>query len=804
MAYITIDNFSYGLDRRRSRFAGTPGSLWLLENAHITRGGEIERCKRFVSKYALPNNTFGMLAVGTTLYVFGSVSTPVGIPAGVTYQRLQHPDGSTVMSSILDAKPFDGKAYVVAKFADSRIFHYYDGVRVTDWDGGAVLSYMASTTGIATYLKNLINADTGGSWTATSSSNVVTVTGADYESWTYTASAKNGGSVGDEALTANKTQSAVAGTAETLASFTTAVSSGAAATPATGTVTLTGGAAGSVNSITVNGVDILGSAVNFNASLNQTASDVANRINSYTSSPDYAASAVGAVITISAATSAGAGPNGFVVAANTTTIIATTADMSGGADSGVSSIKIDGVEILGSTINMDGSYSSFASAVAAAITAYTSSPDYSAVSSVQNLTIRAPTGSGSGANGRAVAITTVGTVTMLPASGPLAGGVTATTGQAQIVTFTVGGTFDPGDKFTIKLTKGLRTKVFGYNGSPEPVGTILLPFKTKMHAASGSLVNFSAAQNATVWNRDNIETALAGQGFINAASQDEGSQDITALQLYHGELAIYTRFSIQLWAIAADPAANTFLQTLPNTGTRAPKSALAYGNNDSFYLDDTGIRSLRARDSSNAAYVNDVGTAIDTLVQEHLRSLTDAQIAASSGAIDPLDARYWLAVNDKIYVFSYFPGSKINAWSTYSPGMVISDFARIGNKLYARSGNVIYLYGGDTGTTYPNDNEQNVTVETPFMSAAKIATFKKFNGFDIGCTNEWDCRLMYNMNDPTLMHKIGVFNRSTFNRPSNGVHVDTTHVALKMTCARGGYASIANAALHFDDLHGAG
>ena len=52
---------------------------------------------------------------------------------------------------------------------------------------------------------------------------------------------------------------------------------------ATGSVTLTGGASGSVSSITVEGNEILGATVNFNSSLNQTATDCATQINTYAS-----------------------------------------------------------------------------------------------------------------------------------------------------------------------------------------------------------------------------------------------------------------------------------------------------------------------------------------------------------------------------------------------------------------------------------------------------------------------------------------------------------------------------------------
>jgi hypothetical protein len=100
---------------------------------------------------------------------------------------------------------------------------------------------------------------------------------------------------------------------------------------ATGTVTLTGGAGGSINTVTVDGVNIIpGGAVAFNTSLNQTATDLATAINQGLSSPEYRAEASGSVVTISALRGSGAAPNTFVVTATLTTITATYADMSGG------------------------------------------------------------------------------------------------------------------------------------------------------------------------------------------------------------------------------------------------------------------------------------------------------------------------------------------------------------------------------------------------------------------------------------------------------------------------------------------
>lgn len=100
---------------------------------------------------------------------------------------------------------------------------------------------------------------------------------------------------------------------------------------ATGTVTLTGGASGSVDTVTVNSVNIIPQgAVAFNTSLTQTAADLATAINLGLSTPEYRATSSGAVVTISALPGTGTGPNTFVVTATLTTITALYANMSGG------------------------------------------------------------------------------------------------------------------------------------------------------------------------------------------------------------------------------------------------------------------------------------------------------------------------------------------------------------------------------------------------------------------------------------------------------------------------------------------
>src|SRR3546814_16654715 len=110
--YLLIEDFKLGLDRRRSRETGVPGSLWTLVNAHITRGGEIERMKKPVPAYTLPSGTFGMAP--DRLTVFGS-ATSRAVPEGGTYPLLPTPDDVPI-TEVLAVHAFHSKPYVTTKF----------------------------------------------------------------------------------------------------------------------------------------------------------------------------------------------------------------------------------------------------------------------------------------------------------------------------------------------------------------------------------------------------------------------------------------------------------------------------------------------------------------------------------------------------------------------------------------------------------------------------------------------------------------------------------------------------------------
>lgn len=131
----------------------------------------------------------------------------------------------------------------------------------------------------------------------------------------------------------------VAATGTLLVTLTQSSGAYTAETRAQGTWTLSG-ASGSINTATVDGFDILGGAVPFTTSLNNTALLMAAQINRSALNPGYVASATGssAVVTITAPPGWGASANGHVLNYTATTMTSAQVNI-GTATAGVTPVN---------------------------------------------------------------------------------------------------------------------------------------------------------------------------------------------------------------------------------------------------------------------------------------------------------------------------------------------------------------------------------------------------------------------------------------------------------------------------------
>ena len=533
MPYIQMQDIRLGMDRKRkTRVVGELGSAWTIKDGHLTRGGDIDRRKKFVKQAgSFPDTTGGLYAINETLYTVGYDASEAGnVPSGVNHILTQHATIPTQpIAKVLDASAFDGVLYSIVRFTDGNIYHYYNNSRVTDWD--TLSSDVGSNNAIASALSSAL--DNSAAINTSVSTNVITITAATAgTAFTIAQSTVNNGSNPDQSITLVETQANSPATDEVLATV---------------DIEITGGTQNFginfIDNVTIDGVSIMTTNVDWDTSNTQTASDLASEINSTTSSPNYTATASGPIVTVSAIAGTGATPNTF------------------------------------------------------------------------NLVV-----------------TNAGNVTT-SAGSTLSGGVTAITGVAQIYTATIGGTFEVSDQFQITINS---TEVYTVTGGAAGTGTSILTFKQKLYSTAASNLYFSALNAPTQW--------ISGidYGFINMASQTAGQETLTVAEEYQGLMAIFSQNNIRIWSISESSDANVFLQTLQNTGTTAAGSVVPYGNNDVFYLDTSGIRSIKARDSSNAAYVSDVGTTIDTHIRDYMDTLTEEEIADAVGIVEPIDGRFWV------------------------------------------------------------------------------------------------------------------------------------------------------------------
>lgn len=474
MAFLIAQDFRLGVDRRRRRVAGAPGSLWECINAHITRGGDIEKRKKFVKKWSLPSNCYGLKVVNGTAHVFGSDAAP-SVPTGVTYHQLTK--DTEDMTGVEDVALYDGKLYVVAAFGASTYYHFYDGTRVTAWDGGT--------------------------------------------------------------------------------------------------------------------------------------------------------------------------------------------------------------------------------------------------------------------------------------------------------------------------------------SQPAHVATRLITFDSKLYAyGNSSFIYFCDIGDPTTW----ISTSTSGAGFINMATKESGSLEVIGAARYQTGLAFFSTDNIQTWTLDPDPAKNAVDRTLLASGAIAGRSCVTYGNNDTFYLSRSGIRSIQARMVGTVApFVSDAGNAIDTLIQTAMQAAGTTKTSKAVGTIELVDGRYMLALDDKIYVLSYFPGSKITGWSWYEPTEITdfsADWVSVDEgKLYIRSGDDVYIYGGDTGTEYDSTaaDMYPVTVGLPFLSGKRPSNKKTVNAYDVSAVNEWLVEALVDPRNEARKVVVGTLSEDTYPDQIHPASFDGNGFAMQFTCRKPGAATLTNFALDFDE-----
>jgi hypothetical protein len=328
-------------------------------------------------------------------------------------------------------------------------------------------------------------------------------------------------------------------------------------------------------------------------------------------------------------------------------------------------------------------------------------------------------------------------------------------------------------------------------GGGQARGTYSRTYKTKMYRVDNTYLRFSGVNNPAV--SDPASVTNPGAGFINIALNDPDGEPLQGMEIYYDKMAVFARLLTQMWALDPDPTKDNLQQVL-RIGAVAPHSIVQFGTGDILFLSDSGVRSLKAQNINLAASVSDVGSSIDPILTPITR-MNPALAARAVACVQPIYGRYWLALDNTIYVLSYFPAGEITAWSLFTLDFSVADFAIVENRVFTRgTDNVVRLYGGPDLNQY--DPAAVVRVRTPHLAADKPTSNKRIQSVDIVAEGTWSVSIGMLPNRPDLFELAANISGTTLGTMSIPFAGYGTHVGAHLEHVGAGPATLS--ALHFN------
>jgi hypothetical protein len=321
-------------------------------------------------------------------------------------------------------------------------------------------------------------------------------------------------------------------------------------------------------------------------------------------------------------------------------------------------------------------------------------------------------------------------------------------------------------------------------------GTYARTWRSKMYRLDGKYLRFSGVNNPA--QNDPSSVTEPGAGFINIALNDPDGENLLGMEIFYGDMAIFSRLQTQIWTLDPDPTKDTLKQVL-RIGDIAAHSIVQFGTGDILFLSDSGVRSLKSQSITLAASVSDVGSSIDLALIPIIRTQGSA-IDRVASIVQPVQGRYWMSLSNKIYVLSYFPAGGITAWSVFTAGFEVKNFARVDNVVFATdfAGN-IYLYGGTNQNVY---DSSKVTIRTPHMSADNPTENKRIKSVDVMCQGQWTIQIGMLPNNTDLFELVATVTDNTYGLQSIPFAGYGTHFGVHLEHEAPGPALLA--ALHFN------
>jgi hypothetical protein len=220
-----------------------------------------------------------------------------------------------------------------------------------------------------------------------------------------------------------------------------------------------------------------------------------------------------------------------------------------------------------------------------------------------------------------------------------------------------------------------------------------------------------------------------------------------------------------------------------------------FGESDAMYLSDGGFRSLRPHTNNGEAQVSDVGTPVDSIVTAKLKTMTADQITDAPGMVDPVDGRFMGALNETIFVFTFFYDEKITSWTKYEYDLTVEWWAVNNKRTYIRADDTLYLLGGDNDDEYADEDS---VVVLSYVDGRRLGNWKQWAGMSIAVEGVWDVYYNTDPNQPNTYEKLATVDRHLINELADAMAAWGPVIKLKFVHNRGEYAKIGAITLFYE------
>lgn len=299
-----------------------------------------------------------------------------------------------------------------------------------------------------------------------------------------------------------------------------------------------------------------------------------------------------------------------------------------------------------------------------------------------------------------------------------------------------------------------------------PHGLSIAKKASKMFCIKDNVVSFSKTNDARNWTEAN------DAGFLPVNIQQTGASYPSALGEYQSNLVVFFSDSAQIWAVDPDPKLHRFVSSTP-IGASYPYSH-ANMSNDIFFLSPSGFRSISVQANSTNLMDMDVGSPIDSLMQEVMSHDIKPRTVYFRGG-----GQLFCIVGKIVYTYTFSRAAKVSAWAVWEFPIEIASVTELNGVLYMRSGDAVYAL--DSKSVTDDGAPILVEAELPFVDCRAPGVLKQFTGLDVAAVGSFSVSYRYNPREPELMTQPMKVSGDTRSLPKLPVEVSATNIAVRVT-----------------------